>query len=123
MFLTHLTAGGTAYYVIFAACCPPPERFQIPARVVAFGRRFNTPRCHVSDPQFSQEELEVPYEIAKHQRGADLLAPKELKDVHPLGTAPVVTDGDVTIAESGAIVGTDDPAAWTPVPRPHTSCG
>ena len=32
------------------------------------------------------------------------LAPKELLDVHPLGKAPVITDGPVTIAESGAIV-------------------
>ena len=35
-----------------------------------------------------------------------MLAPKELKDVHPLGKSPVLTDGDKTIAESGAIVGT-----------------
>lgn len=34
-----------------------------------------------------------------------MLAPKELKDVHPLGKSPVLTDGDKTIAESGAIVG------------------
>lgn len=60
----------------------------------------------------------MPYEIAKYQRGEDLLAPKELKDIHPLGMAPVVTDGNVTVAESGAIVGTDDPEAWTPAPHP-----
>lgn len=30
--------------------------------------------------------------------------PKELKSVHPLGKSPVITDGDVTLAESGAIV-------------------
>ncbi|KAH8097038.1 thioredoxin-like protein [Cristinia sonorae] len=50
------------------------------------------------------EELEVPYEIKKYQRGADLLAPKELKQVHPLGLSPIITDGDVTLAESGAII-------------------
>jgi glutathione S-transferase len=32
-------------------------------------------------------------------------APQELKDAHPLGKSPVITDGDVTLAESGAITG------------------
>lgn len=32
-------------------------------------------------------------------------APPELKKVHPLGKSPIITDGDVTLAESGAIVG------------------
>ncbi|TFY75165.1 hypothetical protein EWM64_g8846 [Hericium alpestre] len=52
------------------------------------------------------EELEVPYEIKFYQRGKDLLAPKELRDVHPLGKSPVITDtdGNVTVAESGAII-------------------
>ncbi|TDL24564.1 thioredoxin-like protein [Rickenella mellea] len=50
------------------------------------------------------EELEIPYEIKKYQRGSDMLAPKELKEVHPLGKSPVITDGDVTLAESGAII-------------------
>jgi len=51
------------------------------------------------------EELEVPYEIIKYQRDAETnLAPPELKDVHPLGKSPVVSDGDQTIAESGAII-------------------
>jgi len=50
------------------------------------------------------EELEVPYEVIKWQRDSDDLAPEGLKDVHPLGLAPVIIDGDVTIAESGAIV-------------------
>lgn len=40
----------------------------------------------------------------KWQRGSDDLAPEGLKDVHPLGLAPVIVDGDATIAESGAIV-------------------
>jgi glutathione S-transferase len=51
-----------------------------------------------------QEELEVPYEIVKWQRNSDEFAPKQLKDVHPLGLAPIIVDGDITIAESGAIV-------------------
>jgi glutathione S-transferase len=51
------------------------------------------------------EELGVPYEIKRYQRdAATRLAPPELKDVHPLGKSPVITDGAETIAESGAIV-------------------
>ncbi|TCD64083.1 hypothetical protein EIP91_004555 [Steccherinum ochraceum] len=50
------------------------------------------------------EELEVPYEIKKYQREPEGFAPKELLDVHPLGLAPIITDGDATMAESGAIV-------------------
>lgn len=50
------------------------------------------------------EELGVPYEIVRYQRGADMLAPKELRSIHPLGKSPVVTDNGNTIAESGAIV-------------------
>jgi len=51
------------------------------------------------------EELGVPYEIVKYQRMEGIpLAPPELKQVHPLGKSPVITDGDRTIAESGAIV-------------------
>ncbi|MBV8701164.1 MAG: glutathione S-transferase [Bradyrhizobium sp.] len=51
------------------------------------------------------EELGVSYEIKKYQRNEQTrLAPPELKEVHPLGKSPVITDGDLTIAESGAIV-------------------
>jgi len=51
------------------------------------------------------EELGTPYEIVKYQRMAPLpMAPPELKQVHPLGKSPVITDGARTIAESGAIV-------------------
>ena len=51
------------------------------------------------------EELGTPYEIVKYQRMEPMpLAPPELKQVHPLGKSPVITDGDKTIAESGAIV-------------------
>lgn len=52
-----------------------------------------------------QEELEVPYEIKKYQRTPEMVAPAELSAIHPLGGAPVITDGEVTLAESGAIVG------------------
>jgi glutathione S-transferase len=51
------------------------------------------------------EELGLPYEIKRYQRDArTMLAPPELKAVHPLGKSPVLTDGDITVAESGAII-------------------
>ena len=51
------------------------------------------------------EELGVEYEIRRYQRDATtMLAPPELRAVHPLGKSPVITDDGVTIAESGAIV-------------------
>jgi glutathione S-transferase len=51
------------------------------------------------------EELGTAYEIVKYQRMSPMpLAPPELKEIHPLGKSPVITDGDRTIAESGAIV-------------------
>ena len=51
------------------------------------------------------EELGLPYEIRRYQRDAKtMLAPPELLQVHPLGKSPVITDGAVTVAESGAIV-------------------
>jgi glutathione S-transferase len=51
------------------------------------------------------EELGTPHEIKRYQRDAQTrLAPPELKAVHPLGKSPIIVDGDVRIAESGAIV-------------------
>ena len=51
------------------------------------------------------EELGVPYEVKRYERDAKtLLAPPELRAVHPLGKSPVVTDGARTVAETGAIV-------------------
>ena len=51
------------------------------------------------------EELEVPYQVKLYKRDAKTsLAPAELKNIHPLGKAPVITDGDRVIAESGAII-------------------
>ncbi|MEO7035822.1 MAG: glutathione S-transferase [Polyangiaceae bacterium] len=50
------------------------------------------------------EELGVSYEVKRYQRDPKtLLAPKELRAVHPLGKSPVVTDGELVLAESGAI--------------------
>ena len=51
------------------------------------------------------EELGVPYEVKRYERDVrTMLAPAALRQVHPLGKSPVITDGDRTIAESGAIV-------------------
>ena len=51
------------------------------------------------------EELELDYSISKYQRDAETnLAPPELEAVHPLGKSPVITDGENTIIESGAII-------------------
>jgi glutathione S-transferase len=51
------------------------------------------------------EELGLPYEIRHYQRDPrTMLAPPELLKVHPLGKSPVIGDGELTVAESGAIV-------------------
>jgi len=51
------------------------------------------------------EELGLEYKIIEYQRDPDTsAAPESLKDIHPLGKAPIITDGEVTVAESGAII-------------------
>ena len=51
------------------------------------------------------EELGLDYDIKKYLRDpATHLAPPEMLSLHPLGKAPVITDGDDTLAESGAII-------------------
>ncbi|OLO03184.1 MULTISPECIES: glutathione S-transferase [Salinicola] len=51
------------------------------------------------------EELGAEYRIRTYRRDpGTLLAPPELKKVHPLGKSPVITDDAYTVAESGAIV-------------------
>lgn len=52
------------------------------------------------------EELGIPYELKRYTRDpVTMLSPPELKALHPLGAAPVITDGDdLLLAESGAIV-------------------
>jgi glutathione S-transferase len=51
------------------------------------------------------EELGVDYEIKLYERDPQtMLAPKSLLKVHPLGKSPVITDGDIVVAESGAII-------------------
>ena len=70
------------------------------------------------------EELGLDYEIKRYQRDPEtMLAPDSLRAVHPLGKSPVITDGELTLAESGAIIdylierygaGSLAPAAGTP---------
>lgn len=51
------------------------------------------------------EESGVAYRIERYQRDPKtMLAPAALRAVHPLGKSPVITDGDLTLAESGAIL-------------------
>ncbi|HEY8608666.1 MAG TPA: glutathione S-transferase [Noviherbaspirillum sp.] len=51
------------------------------------------------------EELALPYEVKRYERDPrTMLAPAALRQVHPLGKSPVISDGDATVAESGAIV-------------------
>ncbi len=51
------------------------------------------------------EELGIPYELKRYQRDpVTQLAPAEYKALHPLGTAPIITDGDLVLPESGAII-------------------
>jgi glutathione S-transferase len=51
------------------------------------------------------EELSIPYELKRYTRDAvTMLAPADYKALHPIGAAPVITDGDLVLAESGAIV-------------------
>ncbi|MDY6924192.1 MAG: glutathione S-transferase [Pseudomonadota bacterium] len=51
------------------------------------------------------EELGLAYEVTRYQRDAKtMLAPPELKAIHPLGKSPVLDDGAVRVAETGAII-------------------
>ncbi len=51
------------------------------------------------------EELGLEYEVKRYERDPKtMLAPPELKAVHPLGKSPVITEGELTLAESGAII-------------------
>jgi glutathione S-transferase len=51
------------------------------------------------------EELSIPYRLQRHERDAvTKLAPAAYRALHPMGIAPVITDGDLVLAESGAIL-------------------
>lgn len=50
------------------------------------------------------EELGLPYEVKRYERDpVTNLGPPELYDIHPLGKSPVITDGEISVAETGAI--------------------
>jgi len=76
------------------------------------------------------EELGVDYQIKRYERDKETaLAPPQLLAVHPLGKSPVITDGNITVAESGAIIeylvekygaGRLVPAAGTPERMAYT---
>ena len=51
------------------------------------------------------EELEIPYALKTYERDPKTrLAPPDYKALHPMGTAPVIADGELLLAESGAAV-------------------
>jgi glutathione S-transferase len=51
------------------------------------------------------EELGIPYELKRYTRDpVTMLAPSDYKALHPTGTAPVITDGELVLAESGAVI-------------------
>ncbi len=51
------------------------------------------------------EELGLPYGLRRYERDpVTILAPPEFKVLHPGGAAPVITDGNLVLAESGAII-------------------
>jgi glutathione S-transferase len=51
------------------------------------------------------EELGLEYDIKYYQRDPEtMLAPASLRQIHPLGKSPVITDDTLTLAESGAII-------------------
>jgi glutathione S-transferase len=50
------------------------------------------------------EEIGLPYEVVAYDRTASFRSPPELSAVHPLGKSPVLTDGELVLVESGAIV-------------------
>lgn len=67
------------------------------------------------------EELGCDYEISYYQRDAETgLAPESLREVHPLGKSPVITDDDRTVAESATILEylarTYGDGRWAPAP-------
>lgn len=65
--------------------------------------------CHLGKSQSDRivwlmEELGLPYELEWYERGEDMLAPPEYRALHPMGTAPIIRDGNRVMAESTAIV-------------------
>lgn len=50
------------------------------------------------------EELGIPYELIRYEREPTMAAPPAYKALHPAATAPVITDGELALAETCAIV-------------------
>ncbi len=51
------------------------------------------------------EELNIPYNLVLHERDSQTnLAPRSLQDIHPLGKAPVIVEGDTILCESSTII-------------------
>jgi glutathione S-transferase len=70
------------------------------------------------------EELGLDYQVKRYERDPDTMrAPAALRNIHPLGKSPIISDGDLVLAETGAIIeylvekhggGKLAPAAGTP---------
>lgn len=96
-----------------AAMSRPPTRLRrsprAPAAAQAPSSRPMITIYHLDDSRSERivwlmEELGLPYAVQAFHRQPDMLAPPQLKTIHPLGRAPVIRDGDTVLAESGAIV-------------------
>ena len=65
--------------------------------------------CHLTRSRSERivwllEELGQPYELEVFPREATGAAPASMRDIHAIGKAPIIRDGDIVLAESGAIV-------------------
>lgn len=50
------------------------------------------------------EELGIDYTLKRYDRDASRLAPADYKALSPAGTAPVITDGEIVLGETNAII-------------------
>ena len=65
--------------------------------------------CHLSKSRSERivwlmEELGLDYRLEWYEREPSGAAPPSMRDIHALGKAPIIRDGDLVLAESGAIV-------------------
>jgi glutathione S-transferase len=65
--------------------------------------------CHLSTSRSERivwlmEELGLPYKLEAFRREPNGAAPPPMKEIHALGKAPIIRDGETVLAESGAIV-------------------
>src|ERR1700750_1631823 len=84
-----------------------PRQSTEPSRGVQFKDMLTVHHLGISQSErlvWLCEELGLDYELKRYDRRADnRLAPDEYKALHPMGIAPVITDGDLVLGESGAI--------------------